>query len=356
MLYVLNYIALFINTVRCVSRIGLQKVSFPRSGIMSVQLEAPVVFKITGHLNQMYPAAAGGILLGTGPEEQEQEDIRRVTESFALPRHVVESGGANFASKEASKYTQAMISKLGFVGADQHIEGWYLSSSVGAIYDSQVFENLFSFQKKNPMSFLLVHDVAFSRATHTMGLRAFRLSEKFLKVRSAGSSKISTDMLVENQLTFKSLLEELDVEIANPILVNIYLANYVNNHPETTQVSGSLNVPEQSLIETRGDSAMETVDDLNYEQGNYNYYQRQLVREKQRVLTWQQKRKSENAQRAEFGKEPLPTDEWKTLFSLPEEPSRLENLLLSAQLDEHCAELEELAGSTSATLLATKFT
>lgn len=323
---------------------------------MSVQLEAPVVFQITGHLNQMYPSAAGGILLGTGPEERDQEETCRVTDSFALPQQVVESGGANFASKEATNYTQSMISKLGFVGSDQHVEGWYLSSSVGAIYDSQVFENLYSFQKKNPMSFLLVHDVAFSRATQTLGLRAFRLSEMFLKVRSAGSSKISTDMLVEHQLSFKSLLEELDVEILNPVLVNIYLAKYLNSHPKMTQVSGSLNVPEQSLMETRGDSAMETVDDLNYEQGNYNYYQRQLVREKQKVSTWQQKRKSENAQRAELGKEPLPTDEWKTLFNLPEEPSRLENLLLSAQLDEHCAELEELAGSTSATLLATKFT
>lgn len=326
---------------------------------MSVQIDAHVLLQVSSHLNAAFPAASGGILLGTGAEERPHEDVVCVTESFALPQQVVEAGTVNLRSAEASNYMDSMISKLKFIGSDHHVEGWYISSSVGGIYDSQVFDNLYSFQKTNKSSFLLVNDVALNRSTKTTSLRAFRLSEEFLKLKEyATKNKISTEQLLENQVDYTNLLVELHVSVVNPTLVSTFVQQHLaKNTQKLSTVSGALSVPDQELLELRGDAVMDTVDDLNYEQGNYNYYQRQLARERTKITAWQQKRKAENAVRAEKGEPELPLDGWKKekLFNNVEEPSRLENLLLSAQLDEHCNELEELVGTTSATILPTKF-
>ena len=328
---------------------------------MSVKLDTTVVFQITGHLNGAFPATAGGILLGTGPEEREDGEVH-VTESFPLPHNMVEGSGAQLSAKETQKYVSSMVSKLVQVGADKHVEGWYLSSSVGAIYDAHVFDNLWDMHKKNPESFLLVNDVALSRASGTTNLRAFRLSPEFVALRTANPHRITTEQLVEHGVDYRNLLQEVSVVLNNSVLVHRFAQHYLTANPEEISPSDqALRVPDQKVLETRGDAAMDTIDDLNYEQGNYNYYQRQLVRERQKVSAWQQKRRGENAvrlERFENGEpdsDQLPLDEWKSLFAMPEEPNRLENLLLSAQLDEHTAEIEDLAGATSATTLATKF-
>ncbi|KAG1131925.1 hypothetical protein G6F42_002803 [Rhizopus arrhizus] len=54
--------------------------------------------------------------------------------------------------------------------------------------------------------------------------------------------------------------------------------------------------------------------------------------------------KQENAERAEKGQDPLPEDEVKTLFKLPPEPSRLDSMILNAQMHNFTKQLNQFAG------------
>jgi translation initiation factor 3 subunit H len=54
--------------------------------------------------------------------------------------------------------------------------------------------------------------------------------------------------------------------------------------------------------------------------------------------------KQENAQRAQNGQSQLPEDEVNSLFKLPTEPSRLESMLLNAQIHNFTKQLNQFAG------------
>lgn len=316
----------------------------------SIQLDSAAVYAINGHVNEVFPATCGGILLSTAAGVREDPEIIEVTESFALPSSCIENGVLNLKSKETNAYIKFMVSRLAEVKADTNIAGWYISCSVSNIFDAQVFENMYAMQQANPESFVLVHDVALSKVTGTLGVRAFRLSDEFISVRKTGTSRITTEMLIKHNLNYTNLVVELFVCTFENDLVRQFMAK---NAP--VLAAGCLKVPDEELLERHADAAMVTMDDLNYDQGNYNYYQRQLTREKQKIAQWKTKRAAENAERAEKKQNPLSTEEYKTLFKLSEEPNRLESLLLSAQLEEQCIQVEELAGGTASTLIPAKF-
>jgi len=88
----------------------------------------------------------------------------------------------------------------------------------------------------------------------------------------------------------------------------------------------------------------------------YRYYQRQLAREQVKVTAWQAKRKAENATRAATGQAPLPEDDWKTLFKLPTEPSRLESMLLARQVEQYGRTVDNFTATISAKMFLSKDT
>lgn len=69
---------------------------------------------------------------------------------------------------------------------------------------------------------------------------------------------------------------------------------------------------------------------------------RERKNKKRRELTCIQKQ--ENAERIEKGQQPLPEDEVNTLFKLPPEPSRLDSMILSAQMHNFTKQLNQFAG------------
>lgn len=100
------------------------------------------------------------------------------------------------------------------------------------------------------------------------------------------------------------------------------------------------------------------------ELNNYQYWQRSVAREQAKIQAWLTKRVScestrkkkswfihaifiqrqENAIRAEKGQAPLPEDEVNTLFKLPAEPSRLDSMILTAQMHNFTKQLNQFAG------------
>ena len=87
---------------------------------------------------------------------------------------------------------------------------------------------------------------------------------------------------------------------------------------------------------------------------NYQYYQRSLAREQTKITAWQQKRKAENAARTASKQPLLPEDEWQRLFKLPQEPSRLETLLSSRQVEQYARQVDGFAAGVTGKMFAVR--
>jgi translation initiation factor 3 subunit H len=311
-----------------------------------VEVDASVVLKIVKHAYDQFPAQSAGHLLGL-----EQDSALSVSHCFPFPASATENDGSGLRSKAIQKYQTEVIDHLKEVNVDSNSVGWYISANMGRFYSQSVIDTMLAYQVENPESVVLVHDVARS-AQAGFSLRAYRLSAGYIRAKKDG--KFTTDNLVKNELSFSTIFDELPVDIHNSHLVTLYLHSAKQLQDEATKDYDKLNISIDSYLENNIDAIFESVDDFHYDQGNYNYYQRQMSREKIKIQQWQQKRKAENTAREASGKPLLPTDEWKSLFKLPDEPSRLDNLLISAQIDQYCTQIEEFGGAVTPKLFASQ--
>jgi translation initiation factor 3 subunit H len=278
----------------------------------------------------------------------DDDDVLRISHSFPFPASANDNDGSALRGKANQKYAQDMISLLEEVGADPNPVGWYVSANLGRFFSQNVIDNMLSFQVQNPESVVLVYDL--TRTVHaSFSLRAYRLSAAYLASKKEG--KFSSESLVRNELSYSTIFDELPVEIHNSHMITLYLQTL-----QPSKEFNNLKITVDPYLESNIESIFESVDEFHYDQGNYNYYQRQLAREKVKILQWQQKRKAENSNREAAGKQPLSTEEWKDLFKLPEEPSRLDNLLISGQINQYCSQIEEFAAAASSKMFGTQKT
>jgi translation initiation factor 3 subunit H len=114
----------------------------------------------------------------------------------------------------------------------------------------------------------------------------------------------------------------------------------------------SLDLSIDLFLEKNCDLLLESIETHYSEVNNQQYYHRQLAREQAKITVWQQKRKSENQLRASAKQPLLPEDEWQRLFKLPQEPSRLETLLNSRQIEQYSKQIDGFTASVSAKMFA----
>ena len=108
------------------------------------------------------------------------------------------------------------------------------------------------------------------------------------------------------------------------------------------------------FLEKTCDSLLEAIEVHHTELNNYQYYQRQLHREQQKITAWQTKRKQENTTRTLTKQPLLPEDEWQKLFKLPTEPSRLEVLLNSRQVEQYAMQVDGFTAGITSKMFAVK--
>ncbi|ANB11025.1 hypothetical protein AWJ20_3821 [Sugiyamaella lignohabitans] len=209
---------------------------------------------------------------------------------------------------------------------------------------------MFAYQAENADSVVLVYDTAKSNQGG-LALRAYRLSNSYLNAKKDG--KFTTENLVKNELSYSNIFQELPIDVKNSHLVTLYLHS-AKEATENVKDYDDLAISVDQFLEQNIEGIFDSVDEFHYDQGNYNYYQRQLTREKLKIQQWQQKRKAENTALEQQGKPLLSTDDYKTLFRLPEEPSRLDNLLISAQINQYCTQIEEFGATVVPKLFATQ--
>lgn len=116
----------------------------------------------------------------------------------------------------------------------------------------------------------------------------------------------------------------------------------------------SLDLSIDPFLEKTCDLLLDSIETHHTEQNNYQFYQRSLAREQQKITAWQQKRKAENAQRAAAKQTALPEDEWQRLFKLPQEPSRLDTLLNSRQVEQYARQVDGFTATVSAKMFGVR--
>lgn len=125
-------------------------------------------------------------------------------------------------------------------------------------------------------------------------------------------------------------------------------------HPPLFPNYDSLDLSIDPYLEKTCNLLLESIDNHHTELNNHQYYQRSLGREQAKITAWQQKRKAENAARAASKQPLLPEDEWQRLFKLPQEPSRLEVLLNSRQVEQYARQVDGFTASVSSKMFAVK--
>ena len=182
--------------------------------------------------------------------------------------------------------------------------------------------------------------------------------------------------LQKSGLKYQDILVELPVQIHNSHLLNSFLHQFpasvpTEELPPPSSLSEILKNPsaQQSPLSPNYDNLQLSIDpflsqncDLlldsiethHTEANNFSYYSRALAREQAKISAWQAKRKAENAART-LSKQPLlPEDEWQRLFKLPTEPSRLESMLNSRQVEQYSRQVDGFVSSTTGKMFAVK--
>ncbi|KAI9480396.1 MAG: hypothetical protein EXX96DRAFT_479925 [Benjaminiella poitrasii] len=347
--------------------------------LRTVQLDGLVVLKIIKHCRESYPNDVTGQLLGL-----DDKGVLEVTNCFPFPTDGDEDASGKsytfqqtITNKEGggkmnTQYQLDMMRCLRAVNADNNTVGWYRSAHLGNFVDLSLIETQYSYQNSlSAQSVVLIHDVSKSAAQGNLSLRAFRLQDDFMKAYEA--KKFTTESLAQAKLSFSNIFEELPVEIHNSHLVTLMLHNiempkleadrlrtlstFASSQQKELEEARPL-APNFDVLELELDPFMQKnlqylldcADVQQQEQNNYQYWQRSVAREQGRMQAWLTKRKQENAQRAQNGQAPLPEDEVNSLFKLPPEPSRLDSMILSAQMHNFTKQINQFAGPSLARL------
>jgi translation initiation factor 3 subunit H len=99
-------------------------------------------------------------------------------------------------------------------------------------------------------------------------------------------------------------------------------------------------------LEKNLEQIIEKLDEYKNEESNVAFLTRQIAREKMKAESYASKRREENATRVAQGLAPLPEEDVSRLFKIPNEPSRLESMLLLGQIEGLSKNLEREAGET----------
>lgn len=289
-----------------------------------IEIEGSVLLSVVRHTSENYPSLYSGSLLGF----EDDSGAINVTHAYPFPYPDQYEGGS-LRSKSGSKYQLEILEALKSLGEGVEFQGWFQSTISGNFVTSLLIEALAQQQLANKNAFILIHNMAL--IGREAALKAVRLSENFLAAYQDGKWK--TKDLENHKLSFLNIFNEIPIKVHNQHLVNLYLADtkpeVSSNEFDNLNFSSTSNTTTQLL-----ENLYSQIDSFNFDQVNFNYYQRQLQKEHTKILQWKQTRKNENAERAKIGEAELDPEEWQTLFKLPTGPSRLNNTLHSRAIDE----------------------
>lgn len=366
--------------------------------LTEVELDALVVMKIIKHARDSYPITATGQLMGI-----DVKGSLEVTHSF--PFFISKTSGADEGGPAGSssyhsttsgaaeddmdgpEYQLQMLRCLRKLNYDANTVGWYQSTYLGSFWNQTFIETQYNYQKVFGQSVVLVYDPT-RTSQGTLSLRALRLSDTFMAVFKEKKFTLETI----HKLTPSSVLESLPIKVKNSHLLNAFLhqldensylscpaLDFINQPCATFAPPATTSLPSISLtqlspnfdnmelglenyLEKHLEYLGDTIEEHGQEQWRWHGWQRNLQKEQQKLNAIVARKRQENASRVAAGMEPLYSDDEllaaatspALLKLMAGEPSRLETLIITNQIDTYCKQVNQFAGPGLAKMYMTK--
>lgn len=286
-----------------------------------MQIDGLVALKIIKFARENRPLegsgfAPGGVLLGLAVRNRLE-----VTNCFQTLGDLDES--------KMEEHQESMLKALRKVNVDDNTVGWFMATSLTMANIDHMIEAQHSHQVALPNSIVVCLDT-YRPGSGRIGLRAYRLTEAFMKVFSGAD--FSQTGFARFGVESSDILEEVRVQVHNSHLVHAFLYELRENkimNSDSTRLAVHVNeFAEQKLKELGA-----CIDLYAQEQGKYHFYERQVARQKQAQQQWLQKRAAENEIRQKSGKQALPDDRNKNpLFKPHPKPNRLDTFLVANRI------------------------
>lgn len=263
------------------------------------------------------------------------------------------AAAANGASDDASmEYQFEMLRCLRDVNVDSHTVGWYQSTFLGSYLTQAMIDTQYQYQSQIKNAVVLIYD-PIKTNQGTVALQAFRLTPAFMEIYA--SRDYTKQSFEQRGLTFSSIFTEVPIRVRANILTSVLLRQ-LDGSAEVDTANHVLSLGASSFLEKNLELLIESIDDLTVEQGKFAKYAQQTARQQQQIAGWLTRRRAENLARQARGDRLLPETKEDAIAELntklPQEPSRLEALLLSRQLASYCSALTDEADSSEAKLRA----
>mmetsp|Transcript_11049 Transcript_11049/g.18075 ORF Transcript_11049/g.18075 Transcript_11049/m.18075 type:complete len:329 (-) Transcript_11049:472-1458(-) len=310
-----------------------------RTDLEAVVIDAVVVLKIIKHCKESLPTLVTGQLLGLDVER-----TLEVTNCFPFPSPSAEEDDET-ADAQGAEYQLEMMRCYRELNMDSNTVGWYQSTYLGSFPIDNMIETQANYQETIKKAVCIVYDPV---RTHsgTLYLKAYRLSDVFVDIYKA--QRFTQETVAKSDLSFNSIFEEVPLRFHNAHLVKALFLD-LESSPDASLQSADfdrLELTYTPFVERSLEFVNECMDDLVAEQGKFQYYQRQLARQAQQQRDFLAKRKDTNEALRRAGQEPLADDDLANnlLFKPIPEPSRLETLLITYQINTYCNQMNAFAG------------
>ncbi|KAE8884165.1 hypothetical protein PF005_g2466 [Phytophthora fragariae] len=300
--------------------------------VTSVALEGVALLQIIKHCHESLPGGVAGSLLGV-----DKEQVLEVTNSFPSPP-------SSERKKGADEYQLDMMKSLREVGMDNNKVGWYQSVAMGTFCTASFIEHQFQYQKSlGPNAICLIYDSA-ETSKGSLSLRAVRLTKAFVDTYKSGA--FSKESFAKNDIRSATVVEEIPIEIRNSDIITCWLQQMA--HAGDCATAGSferLDLATNAYLESSLKNMTLWADELAQEHYKFQGYERALSKQRAAYQQWQNRQREENKTRRENGEEPVPEED-PNFFESVNQPSRLESLLITKQMNTYCEHINRYAGKS----------
>jgi len=311
-----------------------------------VQLEGLVMLKIINHCKENLPELVTGQLLGL-----DVGSTLEVTNCFPFPTRLRFGEEGEEETEQdgvgGAEYQMEMMRCLREVNVDHNTVGWYHSSYMGSFLNESMIETQYNYQDRIKKSVVIIYD-PLKTGQGALSLKALRLTQKFMSLYKTQS--LTKESLTKANLSFNDIFEEIPIRITNSLLTQALLLELEESKTMDCDFD-KLDLSTNPFLERNLEFLTDSLDDLSAEQNRFQFHQRQVQRQQAQQTVWVQKRKLENAARKLNGEEPLPEeDATNPIFKPIQEPSRLESLLITNQINNYCKQINQFSGNSFAKL------
>lgn len=305
--------------------------------LKTIQIDGQVLLKVIKHCKECMPSLVTGQLLGL-----DIGSTLEVTSSFPFPSRSEEDD----AEADGANYQLEMMRCLREVNVDNNTVGWYQSTYLGSYQTVELIETFLNYQENIKRCVCLVYD-PYRSSQGGLALKALKLKDTFMEIYRACPNGVTTDDLARANIGWKDIFHEIPVSIANSSLHSALMDELQSEVTANQADFDRLILSTNPYLEKNLEFLIECLDDLQLEQQKGAFYYRNLARQQQQHAQWLQKRRAENFARRAAGEEPLPEDDASNpLHKILTEPSRLEGLLITNQVNNYCSQINQFSSQS----------